>query len=123
VKQAVLAFKYILDQGGLAPGGLNFDSKLRRESTDLEDLFIGHVNGMDTFARGLRIAAKIKTDGKLDGLVNQRYASYQSSDLGKLIRNGKATFEDCEKFVFEHGEPKKASAKQEQYESLVNSYV
>jgi len=122
VKQAALAMKYVLDQGGLAPGGLNFDSKLRRESTDLEDLFIGHINGMDTFARALRIAARIKTDGKLDALVHQRYASFESG-LGERIRKGQATFEDCEKFVLEHGEPKKISAKQEQFESLVNAYV
>jgi len=113
---------YVLDQGGLAPGGLNFDSKLRRESTDLEDLFIGHINGMDTFARALRIAAKIKQDDKLHKLVKERYASYDSG-IGARIKSGQATFEECEKFIFEHGEPKKVSAKQEQYESLINSYV
>jgi len=114
--------KYVLDQGGLAPGGLNFDSKLRRESSDLEDLFIGHVSGMDTFARALRIAARIKSEGKLDSMVQKRYESY-SHGLGKLIRDGKASFEDCEKFVLEHGEPAKISGKQEAYESLMNFYV
>jgi len=122
VKQATLGMLYVLNQGGLAPGGLNFDSKLRRESTDLEDLFIGHVNGMDTFARALRVAAKIKQDGKLEALVTKRYESF-STGLGTAIRAGKATFDDCEKFIHEHGEPKKTSAKQEFYESLVNSYL
>jgi len=122
VKQATLAMLYVLAQGGLGSGGLNFDSKLRRESTDLEDLFIGHVNGMDTFARALRVAAKIKSDGKLDGLVKKRYESY-STGLGAAIRAGTATFEECEKFVQTHGEPKKTSGKQEFYESFINSYL
>lgn len=72
VKKCTLACLIILKQGGLQPGGLNFDCKVRRESTDLEDFFIGHIGGMDAFAKGLRIAAKILEDGKLDEMKNVR---------------------------------------------------
>ena len=66
--------KRVIDQGGLQPGGLNFDAKIRRESTDIDDLFVGHVNGMDCYARGLRAAAKLIADGKIDKMVKERYA-------------------------------------------------
>ena len=74
----------IIDQGGLGAGGLNFDCKVRRESTEDVDLFIGHIGAMDTFARGLRIAAKIREDGVLPGMVKDRYSSFDS-DFGKKL--------------------------------------
>merc|ERR1712196_39755 len=73
------------EQGGLQPGGLNFDAKVRRESTDIEDLFIGHINGMDTYARGLRAAAKLIADGSLDEMVTSRYAGFDSTEAGRKI--------------------------------------
>lgn len=69
-------------------GGINFDAKLRRESTSVEDLFIGHISGMDTLARGLRNAASLMQEGLLPALVEQRYGSW-STGLGKDIRDGK----------------------------------
>ena len=102
--------QYVIEQGGLAPGGLNFDCKVRRESTDLEDMFIGHIGAMDAFARGLRVAAKMKEDGLLSGLVKNRYATFDSK-FGKKIESGKASFEECEKFAMKKGEPEKKSGK------------
>jgi len=120
-KMTTLAMKVVIDQGGLAPGGLNFDAKVRRESTDPEDLFIAHINGMDTFARGLRAAAKMKEDDVLDGMVRKRYESYNSG-IGAAIHSGKTSFQELEKWALEHGEPKQISAKQELYENIVNRY-
>lgn len=94
---------------------------MRRESTDIEDMFIAHIGGMDTFARGLINAAKILTDDVIPGMVKERYASYDQG-FGKKIADGKATFEDCEAYVKEHGEPVARSGKQEKYEMLLNSY-
>ncbi|CAN4106531.1 unnamed protein product [Withania somnifera] len=91
--------------GGLTPGGFNFDAKLRRESTDVEDLFIAHIAGMDTLARGLRNAAKIIEDGSLNELVRKRYQSFDT-ELGAAIEAGKANFELLEKKALEWGEPK-----------------
>jgi len=121
-KYTTLAMKVIVDQGGLAPGGLNFDAKLRRESTDDEDLFIAHISGMDTWARALRSVALMKEDGLLEGMVSERYSNYESG-LGAKIESGTTDFEELEKYALEHGEPKLISAKQEKYEQLLNSYV
>ncbi|XP_028791095.1 xylose isomerase-like [Neltuma alba] len=110
----------VIRNGGIAPGGFNFDAKLRRESTDVEDLFIGHIIGMDTLARGLRNAAKIIEDGSLDELVRKRYQSFDS-EIGSMIEAGKADFEFLEKKVMEWGEPKVPSAKQELAELIFQS--
>src|SRR5437660_8673488 len=74
----------ILGQGGLAPGGVNFDAKVRRESFEPEDLFHAHIGGIDAFAHGLKIAAKIRADGVLADFVKQRYASWDEG-LGREI--------------------------------------
>jgi len=121
-KSTTLAMQVIVNQGGLSPGGLNFDAKLRRESTDVEDLFIAHVSGMDTWARALRSVALLKADGSMEGLVAERYASYNSG-IGAHIESGTTNFEDLEKYAMEHGEPKQISAKQERYEQLFNCFV
>merc|ERR1719174_2327986 len=71
--------KRVIEQGGLQPGGLNFDAKVRRESTDLDDLFIGHIAGMDCYARGLRAAAQLIADGTLDTMRKGRYAGFAES--------------------------------------------
>lgn len=119
---AALIMKAVLEQGGIAPGGLNFDAKVRRESTDVEDLFVAHIAGMDCYARGLLAAAKILEEGTLPGMVKARYASFDSG-FGKKIEDGQATLEDCEAFVAEHGEPTQISGKAETYESVFCSYV
>ncbi|KAG0546240.1 hypothetical protein BDA96_02G430200 [Sorghum bicolor] len=105
---------------GLAPGGFNFDAKLRRESTDVEDMFLAHISGMDTLARGLRNVAKLIEDGSLDDLVRKRYQSFDS-EIGALIEAGKGDFETLEKKVLEWGEPTVPSGKQELAEILFQS--
>ncbi|KAG8010323.1 Squalene monooxygenase, partial [Nibea albiflora] len=85
----------IVEQGGLQPGGLNFDAKVRRESTDLEDLFIAHIGAMDAFARGLRNAVRIIEDGLMAGMVKERYSSF-SHGIGQKVEEGSATLEEME---------------------------
>ncbi|MFN9968519.1 MAG: xylose isomerase, partial [Phycisphaerae bacterium] len=85
----------IMKQGGLAPGGTNFDAKVRRESIDPVDLFHAHIGGMDAFARGLKIAAAIRADGVLSSFVRERYSSYDSG-IGKKIETGAVSLSDLE---------------------------
>ncbi|KAK8677427.1 hypothetical protein V6N13_142965 [Hibiscus sabdariffa] len=120
IGEATMVMLSVIKNGGLAPGGFNFDAKLRRESTDVEDLFIAHISGMDTLARGLRNAAKLIEDGSLTELVRKRYSSFDT-ELGGQIEAGKADFEMLEKKVMEWGEPKVASAKQELAEMIFQS--
>ncbi|KAG5563754.1 hypothetical protein RHGRI_000076 [Rhododendron griersonianum] len=120
IGEATMVMLSVVRNGGLAPGGFNFDAKLRRESTDVEDLFIAHISGMDTLARGLRNVAKLIEDGSLDELVLKRYQSFDS-ELGALVEAGKADFELLEKKAMEWGEPKVPSAKQELAEMIFQS--
>lgn len=125
-KEATLLAAVILKNGGLAPGGINFDAKLRRESTDPVDLFYGHISGMDAFARGLRNAAKMAEDGLIEGFKAGRYASY-GSGLGARIRAGKASFEELEKAALAGEDPAAGeglpSGRAELMEIYLNSYV
>ena len=111
----------VLKQGGLAPGGLNFDAKVRRESTDVEDLFIGHINGMDTYARGLRNAARMQAEGTMDALVDERYAGYGRTELGRKIVGGRTSLEELAALVADEPEPQQRSAKVELYESIFSA--
>ncbi|KAL9267655.1 Xylose isomerase-like protein [Drosera capensis] len=120
ISEATLVMLSVIKNGGLAPGGFNFDAKLRRESTDVEDLFLAHIIGMDTMARGLRNAAKIIEDGSLGELIKNRYQSFDS-ELGAQIEAGEADFELLEKKAFEWGEPKVPSGKQELAEMIFQS--
>ncbi|XP_058103330.1 xylose isomerase-like [Magnolia sinica] len=120
IGEATLVMLSVVRNGGLAPGGFNFDAKLRRESTDVEDLFISHISGIDTMARGLRNAAKLIEYGSLDELVRKRYQSFDS-EIGALIEAGKADFETLEKNAMEWGEPAVASGKQELAEMIFQS--
>ncbi len=122
LRSAALAMLVVLKQGGLQPGGLNFDAKLRRESTDLQDLFIAHIAGMDTFARGLKIAARIIEDSVLAGMLTKRYASYNRG-IGEQIESGAAGFTELEAHVAEGQEPAPGSGQQELFESVLNSYL
>lgn len=112
----------VVKNGGIAPGGFNFDAKLRRESTDVEDLFIAHISGMDTLARGLRNVVKLIEDGSLDELVRKRYESFDT-EIGAHIEAGKGDFEYLEKKAIEWGEPRVPSAKQELAEMLFQSVL
>jgi xylose isomerase len=113
----------LLRHGGLGCGGVNFDAKVRRESIDPLDLFHAHIGGMDAFARGLKIAAAIRADGRLQQLVDERYASWRSG-LGAEIERGQHTLESLEAVIREQGtiEPLQ-SGRQELCENLVNQFI
>jgi len=113
----------ILNQGGLAPGGVNFDAKVRRESFEPVDLFHAHIGGMDTFARGLKIAARIRKDGVLDDFVKQRYSSFDR-EIGKSIEDGSVGFSELETYMLEKGEAAaNESGRQEMLENVINDYL
>jgi xylose isomerase len=113
----------ILKYGGLAPGGVNFDAKVRRESFEPIDLFHAHIGGMDAFARGLKIAAAIRADGILDKMLKERYSSWDSG-VGARIDSGKENFNSLEKYMLEKGDaaPNK-SGRQELLENIINTYL
>lgn len=113
----------ILENGGIAPGGLNFDAKVRRESFEPVDLFHAHIGGMDAFARGLKIAAAIRADGTLAKFVKERYKSFDSG-IGAKIEGDKVTFEDLEQYALDKGEAApNQSGRQEMLENLINDYI
>ncbi|HEY3862083.1 MAG TPA: xylose isomerase [Verrucomicrobiae bacterium] len=113
----------IMNAGGLATGGVNFDAKVRRESFDPIDLFYAHIGGMDAFARGLKISAAIRKDGRLAEFVRQRYSSWDSG-LGREIESGKSSFALLEKYMLKKGEPSEnASGRQEFLENLINEFI
>ena len=112
----------ILKNGGIAPGGLNFDAKLRRGSYAVEDMFYGHIAGMDTFARGLTVAHAMIEDGKLDTMVEERYASY-TRGIGAEILGGKVDFKSCEAYILDRRELEDSFGRQELMESILNTYI
>ncbi len=112
----------ILEAGGFAGGGVNFDAKTRRNSTDLEDIFLAHIGGMDAFARALIIADNILQKSPYKKFRRDRYASFDSGK-GKDFEDGKLTLEDLRAFAISNGEPKQISGKQEWLENLVNQYI
>merc|ERR1711973_947539 len=122
IRSCTAVMKTVIEKNGMEPGGLNFDAKLRRESTDTEDLFVAHIGAMDAFARGLRNAARLIEDGIFAKNLRKRYGSFEFG-FGQKLSNGSATLEDCEKFVREHGEPGPMSAKQEHLETIFNRYL
>jgi xylose isomerase len=110
----------ILKAGGLT-GGLNFDAKNRRPSYTKEDMFEAFILGMDSYALGLIKAAAIIEDGRIDSFVKDRYASYQKTDIGKKIRAGEATLEECAAIAVKNGSaPLPGSGKQEHIENVIN---
>jgi xylose isomerase len=113
----------ILKYGGLAPGGINFDAKVRRESFEPVDLFHAHIGGMDAFARGLKIAAAIRKDGILDKMLAERYGSW-GTGIGASIEAGKESFASLEKYMLEKGEiTPNISGRQELLENIINTYI
>lgn len=122
IYDTTLAMYEVLKMGGFTNGGLNFDSKVRRGSFEPADLFHAHIAGMDTFAKGLKIAAKIVEDGKLDKFVADRYQSYNTG-IGKDIVNKKVGFRELEKYALEHDKVINTSGRQEMLESVLNQYI
>ena len=113
----------VLKYGGLQPGGLNFDAKVRRESFEPIDLFHAHIGGMDTFARGLKVAAAIRAEGTLDQQISHRYRSWDTG-IGQAIEQGSHSFKSLEKYAIEKGEVDDTeSGRQEAFENLVNRYI
>ncbi|MBX2921107.1 MAG: xylose isomerase [Chitinophagaceae bacterium] len=112
----------ILETGGFAGGGVNFDAKTRRNSTDLEDIFHAHIGGMDAFARALVIADNILQKSPYKKFRKDRYASFDSGK-GKEFETGKLKLEDLRNYAAENGEPKQLSGKQEWLENIINQYI
>jgi xylose isomerase len=112
----------VIKMGGFTTGGLNFDAKCRRESFEPVDLFHAHIGGMDAFARGLKIAHRIIEDGRLDGIIKQRYATFDAG-IGAKIEKGEVGFAELEAYTLSNGEPFIASGRQEMCENLINEYL
>ncbi len=113
----------VLKMGGFTTGGLNFDAKVRRESFEPMDLAYAHIAGMDAFARGLKIAAAIRADGRLEDFVKDRYASWDDG-IGKRIESGEADLSSLERYILEKGEAEpNRSGRQEFLENLINEFL
>ncbi|MFP4016911.1 MAG: xylose isomerase [Halanaerobiales bacterium] len=122
IYDTTLAMYEILKNGGLAPGGLNFDAKVRRGSFEPVDLFYGHIAGMDTFARGLKVAQRLLDDGVLEDFVADRYKSF-TDGIGKKIVDGEVSFKELSEYAMENDQIKNKSGRQELLESIVNQYI
>ncbi|GMA64904.1 hypothetical protein GCM10025859_53440 [Alicyclobacillus fastidiosus] len=117
-----LAMVQILKNGGLHSGGLNFDAKVRRASMTPTDIFYGYIAGMDSFARGLKVAAKLVEDRVFDSVVEERYKSYQTG-IGKEIVDGVATLQSLEDYVIDRNVVLQTSGRQEWLLSTLNQYL
>ncbi|WP_339707106.1 xylose isomerase [uncultured Kriegella sp.] len=119
VTEAMITF---LKAGGLQGGGINFDAKIRRNSTDMDDVFHAHIGGVDTFARGLLVADKIISSSQYDALREKRYSSFDSGK-GKDFEDGKLDFTDLYEIAKDNGELELQSGKQELFENIINQYI
>ena len=122
IQETTEAMLVLLKSGGLQGGGVNFDAKLRRNSTDPEDLFIAHIGGADTFARALLVADRLLTDSPLTSMLKKRYESFDSGD-GKKFENGKLKLEDLYSLAIKNGEIPLKSGKQELIENILFNYI
>lgn len=122
IQETTEAMLVFLKAGGLQGGGINFDAKIRRNSTDLEDVFLAHIGGADTFARALLTADKIITSSPYESLRKQRYSSFDSGN-GKAFEEGKLNLEALYKIAQENGELPLQSGKQELFENIINNYI
>ena len=122
IQETTEAMLVFLKAGGLKGGGINFDAKLRRNSTDSEDLFLAHIGGADTFARALLIADKLLTDSPLSEMLKKRYESFDSGD-GKKFEEGKLKLEDLYDLAKANGKLKLKSGKQELIENILFNYI
>ena len=116
------AMLVILEAGGIGSGGFNFDAKIRRNSTDMEDLFLAHIGGMDAFARALISADRILDNSPYKSMRQARYASYDQGS-GKSFENGELGLEALRQIAMDSGEPDQISGKQEYYENILNQYI
>ncbi|RLD76451.1 MAG: xylose isomerase, partial [Bacteroidetes bacterium] len=117
--ETVESLLIILSSGGIKGGGINFDAKTRRNSTDLEDLFVGHIAGMDLFAKALVIADRIMNNSKYPELRKARYQSFDTGE-GALFEQNNHTLESLRELALQNGEPKQISGKQELYEMIIS---
>lgn len=122
IYDTTLAMYEVLLAGGFTKGGLNFDSKVRRASFEDVDLFYSYIAGMDTFARGLKVAAKLIEDKVFENFITNRYASYNDG-IGKDIVEGKVGFKELEQYALENGATPNVSGRQELLESILNQYI
>lgn len=122
IYELVEAMLVIQEAGGFSTGGINFDAKTRRNSTDLEDLFIAHISAMDVFARALLIADNIMKNSNYLKMRKERYASFDSRD-GAKFEKGELKLEDLRDLAIKLGGPKQISGKQELYEAIINHYI
>lgn len=122
INELTEAMLVILEAGGLKGGGINFDAKIRRSSTDPADLFYAHIGGMDAFARALITADNILNKSDYKKLRKERYASFDSGK-GKEFEEGKLSLEDLRNYAIEKGEPETISGRQEYYENIVNHFI
>ncbi len=116
------AMMVVLKAGGLGSGGLNFDAKARRNSTDLQDIFLGHIGGMDAFARGLEVAHMLLNQSALPAMRKQRYASFDSGN-GAKFEQGSLDLVALRDLAAANGEPKQISGQQELYQNILNQYI
>ena len=122
IYELVESFLVMLPADGVQGGGINFDAKTRRNSTDLEDIFHAHIGGMDVFARALLIANDVLEKSDYEPLRKVRYSSFESNN-GLAFEEGKLTLEDLEKITYEKGEPILRSGRQELFENIINQYL
>ncbi|MEO6293572.1 MAG: xylose isomerase, partial [Burkholderiaceae bacterium] len=123
IPETALAMYTILQGGGFVNGGVNFDAKVRRQSIDPEDMFHGHIGGMDVTARALLIAEKMINDGKLAKLVDDRYAGWKAP-LGKSMLDGQMSLDAVAEHVLNHNQDTQpVSGRQERLENLLNYYI
>jgi xylose isomerase len=122
IYDTTLCMYEVLKNGGIKPGGLNFDAKVRRESFKPSDLFIAYIVGMDTFAKGLLIADKLLSDRVLEDFVDARYNSYEEG-IGKKIIDDATDFEELANYALEHDQIINSSGRQEMLEDIINRYI
>ena len=122
IYDAVHAMLVVLADGGLKSGGFNFDARVRRESVDLDDIFIGHIGGMDTFARALDVAYRIRENSDLGERKLRRYSSFDSGD-GARFEQGEMNLASLRDLAASEHKPVRASGKQEWYENVINQYL
>ncbi len=122
IYDATMAMYEVLKAGGIAPGGFNFDSKVRRGSFEEADLFIAYIAGMDTFAKGLKVAYNLLKDGVLEDFVADRYASFNEG-IGKDIVSGNVGFKELEAYALKQQPIVNKSGRQEWLETVVNQYI
>jgi len=120
--ELVEAMLVILDAGGFTSGGINFDAKTRRNSTDMEDIFIAHIAGMDAFARAFEITLDLLENSAFRKMRDDRYASFDSGN-GASFEKGELSLEQLAGLAREKGEPRQISGKQELYEAIINQYI